>query len=75
MVTYVMTCMLFACILAANLCARKIIEDGFAKYEKILEDNAARREIFRIRDEDPNVYILGYMVVRFHDYPDPKNPV
>lgn len=38
-------------------------------------DSADEREVYRIRDENPNVYILAYMIVHLRKYPDPRIPV
>ena len=66
---------IFFVLIAIDVYGARMLDRSFARYEQILADNAAKREIFRICEEDPNLYILAYLIARFREYPDPRNPV
>ncbi|MSR73763.1 MAG: hypothetical protein EXS60_01775 [Candidatus Pacebacteria bacterium] len=66
-------CILFV-LIVIDVYGARMLDRSFARYKQVLKGNAAKREIFRIREKDPNLYILAYLIAHFQKYPDPHNP-
>ncbi len=74
MVLAIVLCAVCA-LIAIDIAGSRMMNSALPYYIGILAESDDEREVYRIRDENPNAYMLAYMIVRLRNYPDPKMPI